>query len=524
MKLINEKNIIRKDDKLENTINNIKKKLNKKNIKIKRYKTKNINHSFYSSRIELKNFYDLGVNGKGLSKKAAIASSYGELMERIQTGFLINKSYLSKKVNNKNFKDEIFLNINSLKFDYTNIFEDKKYQIFLEKADNYNVVSDFIDYESKEKVLLPIKLINAVTHTNGLCAGNSKNEALCQGICEILERYCYHQIIIHKKQLKNVIIDENEFIFKELENIKKMGYIVKLKDCSLNKFPVIGVYIENPTNNTYLFTMASDTNINIAIQRCITELFQGLSSKKHINKKMKPLNNNYNSLDKENIEINWFRCYNSNNGIHPNELFNSKKTIHYTELPFNNSEDNNSSLTYLINNLYKNNRKIYYKEYSQFNFKSYRIYIPGLSEIDKIHKYEYDFLINKNKIEKVLFNLNDSKKSDIKSIIKILEKIYNKGKYKMMDCGTIFHSKHYIKTNLNNLSLKSLYILLNIKINNNINDKLINSTINNIKYKNKFEYITKNNKIIFPTCPNCNKCCLKNNCKYNDWKKLINKI
>ena len=520
-------NIIRKDDKLENTINKISKIAKQNRIKIRKCKTKSINHIFYSSRLELNKFYNLGVNGKGLSKKAALASAYGELMERIQTGFLINNSYLSKEKNTTNFKDESAKDLNTVKFDYNTFFESNNYKEFIKRAKNFNVVSNFTNFFNNENKLLPIKLINAVTHTNGLCAGNSREEALCQGICEILERYCYHEIIFRKIKLKNVSINQNEYIYSKIKEIEHLGYEIEIKDCTLEIFPVIGVLIKNNIKNSYLFTMAADTNINIAIQRCLTELFQGLSSKKYINKKMKLINNNYNMLSKEELEINWFKCYNSNNGIHPMEIFNSNEIIDYLKLPFdNNDHDNKDSLAFLTNLLLNNNYNIYYKEYSQLNFNSYRIYIPGLSEIDKIKEYEYNFLINKDSIEKIIFNLKNASEKDIKFILNNIKNVYNKSKYKMMDCGTIFHSKHYINTNLNNISLETLYILLSLKINKNVkhNNHAIKNYINNISNKDKFNYITKKCNIIFPTCPQCSECPLKKQCKFKEWKNLNNKI
>ena len=95
-----------------------------------------------------------------------------------------------------------------------------------------------------------------------------------------------------------------------------------------------------------------------------------------------------------------------------------------------------------------------------------------------------------------------------------------------MDCGTIFHSKHYINTNLNNISLETLYILLSLKINKNVkhNNHAIKNYINNISNKDKFNYITKKCNIIFPTCPQCSECPLKKQCKFKEWKNLNNKI
>lgn len=83
-------NNIRKECKPQLTIEKIKKILKQNNIKVKEYKFKNINKELYSIRIEIKGFYNLGTNGKGISKDSAKASAYAELMERLQSYILFN--------------------------------------------------------------------------------------------------------------------------------------------------------------------------------------------------------------------------------------------------------------------------------------------------------------------------------------------------------------------------------------------------------------------------------------------------
>ena len=41
--------------------------------------------------------------------------------------------------------------------------------------------------------------------------------------------------------------------------------------------PVIGVLIFDPSMTKYYFKLGADANVDIALQRCITEVFQGLS-------------------------------------------------------------------------------------------------------------------------------------------------------------------------------------------------------------------------------------------------------
>ena len=81
-------------------------------------------------------------------------------------------------------------------------------------------------------------------------------------------------------------------VSEQLRELKNMGFEYKIKDCSLGgKFPVVGLMLLKE-NTKYLFTVGSDLNFNIALQRCITEAFQGLK-KENIEAKMKNINNCY---------------------------------------------------------------------------------------------------------------------------------------------------------------------------------------------------------------------------------------
>lgn len=82
-------------------------------------------------------------------------------------------------------------------------------------------------------------------------------------------------------KVKNIMIKNLEQypISEQLRELKNMGFEYKIKDCSLGgKFPVVGLMLLKG-NTKYLFTVGSDPNFNIALQRCITKAFQGLKKK-----------------------------------------------------------------------------------------------------------------------------------------------------------------------------------------------------------------------------------------------------
>ena len=73
----------------------------------------------------------------------------------------------------------------------------------------YNVTDKKVEY-------LPLEFIIASCGSNGMCAGNSPEEAIIQGICEIFERYCclifYRgKIKIHLQSLYPYLLNRSYF-------------------------------------------------------------------------------------------------------------------------------------------------------------------------------------------------------------------------------------------------------------------------------------------------------------------------
>ena len=83
----------RKECKPEETVKKIKRILKKFKINVIEKEIININNSFYSTRVELKEIKGVGTNGKGITKEYALASAYAEFMERLQSNFLLKSSF-----------------------------------------------------------------------------------------------------------------------------------------------------------------------------------------------------------------------------------------------------------------------------------------------------------------------------------------------------------------------------------------------------------------------------------------------
>lgn len=527
---------VRKDKLPQKTIKNISKILKSYKIHVKRKSQCRASRHVYSTRIELCGFYNLGTNGKGISKEYALASAMGEFMERLQGEMMIRNSFLLKnrgeQIERINVNENNMAIVSSLlkksapdEETYDRLYDFTKSNLY------YQILEQAEELTESCYTLLPLHLINMLTHSNGLCAGNTREEAIIQGACEIFERYCYKQIL-----MKNADVDNIDFENELLTEIKKMGYEYYLKDCSLGKFPVVGLLLFNKEKTKYIFSVASDPNFEIAVQRCITEMFQGMKINR-IDSKMKSVNTMYDNIGKDELLTNWLKQYSSNDGYLPKNIFSTNLKKVKTPCCFTSMKTTSECYEFVINIIKQNDLLLFCKDLSFLGFKTYKLYIPSLSEIEWPTQHEINCINNKDTLENIVYKIGLSTNEEISYFINSFLPLSATGKYHIMSPGNYFHTDNYIKSDLSNYSFSTFLLMLAIKIGdfdiaNKICDCEISSVYNSNKEKTFFLEVKANMKKIkaenkfslkLPSCPYCSICECRSSCKYNSWKK-INKI
>ncbi len=486
------------------------------------------NKNIVSVRLTIKPFYDLGTNGKGTSVEFARASAYGELMERLQSGFLFKDFFLIKKV----FKS---INIVNSKYNTDYFFrkfykDDSNIQNIIQLYNRDNKYCDCIFSDNlidKKKYIIPIRIINTICHSNGLCAGNSKEEALVQGICEIFERYCLRKIIQEEKELPTINY-KNDII----RLIEKEGFYCQIKDCSFDILPVVGILLYDKNHEKYLFTIASDVDFEIAIQRCLTEMFQG-NTLDTINNKMKKIN----SSELNNKYLNFLKFYSSNDGTLFNNFFITNKESQCIPKVFKKNLNNKEALSYLLGLCASLNYNVFLIDYSFMGFNTYRILIPGISEIEWPSIDEINCLIDYNGISKILLSYKRFFSSFKRKLLNKLLLLYNLDKYRFVTPSNFFHTEHFVRSDLDKLSFVQLICIFLIKTNNikTLNEicieeqekarlkeekEFFNKLIVDKKFRNKI----KKMKLKLPLCPFCFICKCRCECTYKIWNKLQKKM
>lgn len=260
-------------------------------------------NKFHSCRISIGNLnleeLNIGTNGKGMKFEYALASAYGEFMERLQNQLLILSRSISIIYNNR-------IDNNTLNLVQSNNFVTKFLYAPDEKNVKYNksmgIIRRYIkstDIEQLEELYdgrnltlvpfvnvmdqsiesLPLNIILSMCTSNGMCAGNTPKEAIIQGMSEIFERFIVRKIYYDNISFPDIPSRcfENTTISKLINEIRnKYEWDFYIKDCSCNMgIPAIGILIIDRKNLKYLFHIGVDPSPITALERTLTEVYQG---------------------------------------------------------------------------------------------------------------------------------------------------------------------------------------------------------------------------------------------------------
>ncbi|WP_027359477.1 YcaO-like family protein [Desulforegula conservatrix] len=270
----------------EETVRNFKKKTAKLNMQILEY-TKRIDNG----RLDIPVYFSVcgkdarkitGTNkqmGKGATPVQSEASAVMELAERF--------SFFSFKKNQANFKDGAFPDFEKIAIPFdliaASVHEDAKNAE--EAKEFFNLLSfewtEGYNITKKAPVLVPFDWFYAINEFNGPSAGNCKEEAIMQGISEIIERHVCS--IISEKKLSVPLIRpesvKDEIVCGMLEKYKKAGIELFISDFSLDTgIPTVGVLAYDPSTfpekSEIVWTAGTAPDPVKALSRALTEIAQ----------------------------------------------------------------------------------------------------------------------------------------------------------------------------------------------------------------------------------------------------------
>ncbi|MCB5237665.1 YcaO-like family protein [Niallia circulans] len=322
--------------------------------------------------------------GKGLSYYQAKMSALGEALERYNAQVHGNESMVLNSYNNIS-KQNKALNPELLCLDkeYPNIYNhNKKIEWILSKNITTNeecylpANSVFFVYQPDDETLKFIP-----QDTTGLASGSIIEEAVYQGLCEIIERDAY--AIYYRQHLEAPTIDinsiENINIRYLLDTLERENIKVHLKYLEND----LGVHVvhsvtEHKSNEFPIYThgAGASLNPNIAIQRAITESIQLRVSQQVLKKYETEMN------DSENPYFTW--GFGKKENVEPFLHSTGDKVIPFHTLENFCCNELSKNINIIVSNLKKNGYEVFAANLSRKDnpVKTVRVIVPGYQGTD----------------------------------------------------------------------------------------------------------------------------------------------
>ena len=217
--------------------------------------------------------------GKGGTPSQAEASAVMELAERF--------SFFSFAANPDNFFIDKFTNVKEDAIAFEMIAKsvhDESDDLKLSRKIFENLPLKWTrgyNLTQEKEVLIPFDWFFAINEFNGPSAGNCTEEALIQGICEIVERHT-SSIVSHNKLKVAAIRPESAsdpLIAEMLQKYRNAGVDLYISDFSLDTgIPTVGVLAHDPATFPHLseivWTAGTTPNPQKALSRALTEVAQ----------------------------------------------------------------------------------------------------------------------------------------------------------------------------------------------------------------------------------------------------------
>jgi ribosomal protein S12 methylthiotransferase accessory factor len=343
-------------------------------------------------------------NGKGMTPELALASAYGELMERLQNmAFYMATVYYSEIETARRPSHPIS------DFQYTpdeRAFAAEelvrrewpllKSLLSLPHAGEPTVTDylhsklkwgrmqciPFRDTSTNEEHFLPCRFMHWIVGSNGMCAGNTREEALIQGVSEILERAVLKAMYIQPFTPPDVPAElfSGHMIYDKMRQLERHEHLrVVIKDCSLAKqLPVLGILVYSDNDQTYAFHLGADPSPITALERCFTELFQGGPPAFHaVPSSVMAGDVTCSPFWRQQLH----HSIQSYSGQWPPHLLANTPDYEFRGFPFRVSHSDVDDLDRLLRLVQELNCRVFVREAGFLGFPAYHVYVPGMSEI-----------------------------------------------------------------------------------------------------------------------------------------------
>lgn len=351
----------------------------------------------------------MSTNGKGSERSYALASAYGEFMERLQNMFLIPLNRVSSEALAEGgfslFPDEKQLTPDEV-CQAKDAFSQRivadyyrgRFLLACGQKERMQVVSDYRAGRLREDERLIVWPFYSVKEgrvtdiwqnyvwmqgSNGMCAGNTPQEALVQGFSEIFERYAIAEILGANAVPPDIEPEEYlhyDVIRAIIEEIEAAGpYRILVKDCSLGKgLPVCAAVLLDTQKHRYRASFGSHPSRPVAIERCLTELLQGYdpADSRQSDARLIPIGRDCTKIDPY---VNLVNMYSNGMGVLPHGFFADPPTYVCAPAWDVDGADNTQMLKRYMSLALALSDDVLIRDVSYLGFPAYMILLPGVS-------------------------------------------------------------------------------------------------------------------------------------------------
>ena len=439
---MNEKTFIKgKDAALEESIDSMLAKLKALNIDIEEASWLNPVPNVFSVHIRDKDCGLMFTNGKGTTKKSCLASALGEYFERLSCNYFFADFYLGEdfaKAEFVHYPNERWFKTEGSNDDIPDGLLDEKLWAYYD-PDKELTASKIFDTNSGtgergicacpyhrqsdgKSIWFPINIIGNSYVSNGMSAGNTKNEARVQSLSEVFERYIKNKIIAEGICLPEVppsVLKRFPQIVEAISNLEQHGYRLRIADASLGgRYPVMSVTLINASNATVFASFGAHPSFEVALERTVTELLQGRDLDQ-LDGFQSPSFDLDEVADHHNLETHFI----DSSGLIAYDFFKNKADYEFYD--WDHDASTTDEFSYLCEIIHQLGFDIYISDYEHLNVYSCRIIVPGMSDI-----YPVDDLVWNNNNEGALFReeILSLKQLDAPQWLSILNRL-NEGGY-----------------------------------------------------------------------------------------------
>ena len=408
----------------------------------------------------------------------------------------------------------------------------------------------YVNITSGEVTKLPQQLIMANGTASGMCAGNTQFEAIVQGLCEILERY-----ILQKLYLENLsfpTIPEDWFIgteilkkIKKIEQEKDIRFIIKDCSCGMD-IPAIGVLILDNKALRYTFHLGVDPSLITALERCITETYQGYNEIQWHKVEWELQNKIQVEYPKKEMEC--FKFRKNSSGQLPINIFKNKADFPLSSLDNTWAISDEDDYIKLIAIFKRLGRDVYIRDVSFLGVPAYHIYVPGMSGLRTNQMLGSSQTAFNNRALLPNKNMNNE---DLRTIVKMIkyDPFYGPTRYNVDDKWQYTDKEYQLAMLLYTLgeyndSLKHMETFLSNHTFSEYIQEVYYHCIRNLIWIKARGILQMPDMVIYPhylqlsamnllekgymeaipTCPNCETCKIKSGCRIFDVFKLVKQM